>query len=113
MNACFTIQDKRGAIAKLGLGIYNKVWGEGRLPTSWKDAIIIPIIKPEMESASLTSYRPVALTSHVGGKIMERMITECVLFYIERGKRIVFLTRMNLGKDGEDNGFNHLFRDRN
>lgn len=66
------------------LGVYNKVWKEGSLPTSWKDAVIIPILKPGKDP---TNYRPIALTSHVG-KIMERMIVDRMTFYIEK-KRIV------------------------
>ena len=57
------------------LGFYNKVWEERRLPVSWKDAVIIPIIKPGKAPENPTSYRSIALNSHVG-KIMERMITE-------------------------------------
>lgn len=62
--------------------MYNKVWGEGSLPTSWKDAVIIPIIKPGKDLTNPPNYRPIALTSHVG-KIMERMIVERLTFYIE------------------------------
>lgn len=107
MDALFTIQEMRRAIAKSGLtspgkdqvcyimlkhlgvqtenkllGLYNKVWEEGRLPSSWKEAVIIPIVKPGKDPANPTSYRPIALTSHIG-KIMEKMITERMTYYIE------------------------------
>lgn len=53
------------------LGFYNKVWHVGRLPTSWKEAVIIPIRKPGKNPSSPCNYRPIALTSH-RGNIVER-----------------------------------------
>lgn len=107
MDAPFTLQEMRQAINKsrltspgkdqicyimlkhLGiltqgklLGLYNKVWEGGILPISWKDAVIIPIIKPGKDPTNPANYRPIALTSHVG-KIMERMIVERLMFYLE------------------------------
>ena len=34
-----------GALSKL-LQFYNKIWKEGRLPSTWKEAVVIPIRKP-------------------------------------------------------------------
>ena len=88
MDAPFTLQEMRRATGETGLtspgkkdqmcyimlkhlgkqtehqllGIYNKIWEEGRLPTSWKEAIIIPIIKPGKDPTTPTSCRPIALT---------------------------------------------------
>ncbi len=28
------------------LGFYNEVWVKGKLPTGWKESVIIPIRKP-------------------------------------------------------------------
>ncbi|KAI2655937.1 RNA-directed DNA polymerase from mobile element jockey [Labeo rohita] len=64
------------------LGLYNKSWEEGRLPISWKEAIIIPIAKPGKDPMNPANYRSIALMSHVG-KIMEWMIVERMTFYIE------------------------------
>lgn len=69
------------ALGKL-LGLYNKVWEEGKLPSSWKEAIIIPIKKPGKDAVDPSNYRPIALTSHIG-KVMERMITERLTHYVE------------------------------
>jgi len=40
------------------------------LPKQWKESIIVPICKPGKDPSLAESYRPIALTSHVG-KIME------------------------------------------
>ena len=100
MDPPFTLQEMRRAVGKSGLtspgkdqicymvfkhpgkqkeiqllGIYNQIWEEGRIPTGWKEAVIIPIIKPGKDLTDPTSHRPSALTSQIG-KVMERMITE-------------------------------------
>lgn len=64
------------------LGLYNKVWKEGKLPINWKEEVIIPIRKPGKDAADPSNYRPIALTSHIG-KVMERMITERLTHYVE------------------------------
>lgn len=59
------------------------MWEEGKLPKSWKEAIIVPIRKPGKEASKPTSYRPIALTSHVC-KLMERMINERLMYIMEK-----------------------------
>ena len=54
------------------LGLYNKVWQEGKLPESWKQVVMVPIRKSGKDLTSPSSYRLIALTSHVY-KPMERM----------------------------------------
>lgn len=80
---CYSMLKHLGFLTQMKLlGLYNKVWVEGRLPISWKEAIIIPIAKPGRDPTNPANYRPIALTSHVG-KIMERMIVERMTFYVE------------------------------
>lgn len=64
------------------LGLFNKIWTEGKLPNGWTLAVIVPIKKPGKESGIATNYRPIALTSHLG-KIMERMIVERLTYCLE------------------------------
>ena len=59
------------------LGFYNTVWEEGKLPGSWKEAVVVPIRKPGKDPT-----RPTALTLHVC-KIMERIITERLTYFLE------------------------------
>lgn len=85
MDAPLTLEEMRRAILRSGLtspgkdkicvaaslrllGLYNKVWEAGKLPGK--------------DSSNPMNYKPIALTSHLG-KIMERMITERLTFYME------------------------------
>ena len=43
------------------LDINNQSWNTGTFPTSWKEAIIIPILKNGKDRHSKTSYRPISL----------------------------------------------------
>ena len=42
-------------MAKL-LELYNRVWSEGRLPSIWKEAVVIPIRKPGKDPSKPSSY---------------------------------------------------------
>ena len=65
------------------LALINNVWGEGKLPATWKEAIVVPILKPGKEASRPGSYRPIALTS-VMCKIMERMVADRLAYRLER-----------------------------
>ncbi len=54
------------------LKMYNNIWEEGKLPQSWKEAVIFPIRKPGKDCTNPGNYRPIALTSNIG-KIMEKL----------------------------------------
>lgn len=64
------------------LHFFNQVWEEGRLPSQWKTATIIPLLKPGKDPSSCSSYRPIALTSCLG-KIFERLVNNRLMYYIE------------------------------
>ncbi len=65
------------------LMLYNKVWEEGKVPNSWKEAVIVPIRKPGKDSTKRTNYRPIVLTSHIC-KLMERMVNERLMYIMEK-----------------------------
>lgn len=75
---------KDGALRKI-LELYNRVWEEGRLPKTWKEAIIIPIRK-QGKDPSKPSNRPIAITSNMC-KVTEKMVTERLTYVLEK-KRI-------------------------
>uniref|UniRef100_A0A8C6VY57 Reverse transcriptase domain-containing protein n=1 Tax=Nothobranchius furzeri TaxID=105023 RepID=A0A8C6VY57_NOTFU len=64
------------------LELYNKVWEKGKLPKNWKEAVVIPIIKPGKDPSIPENYRLIALMSHMG-KVTERMITDRLNYYLE------------------------------
>ena len=73
-----------GSLAKQKLlDIYNHSWNTGTFPTSWKEAIIIPILKKGQGRHSKTSYRPISLLSCLG-KTMERMVNRRLQHHLEK-----------------------------
>lgn len=64
------------------LGLINKSWNEGELPTEWKESTIIPLLKPKKDPHDPQSYRPVSLTSTIC-KTMETMISSRLTAHIE------------------------------
>ena len=63
--------------------LFQKCWEKGALPELWKDSIIVPILKAGKPSSSTSSYRPIALTSHVG-KLFERIVLNRLSHYCEK-----------------------------
>ena len=57
------------------LEIFNDIWKTGNIPKSWKEATVIPILKPDKDHTDPTNYRPISLTSCIY-KTMERMIND-------------------------------------
>lgn len=53
----------------------------GSVPECWRTALILPTWKIGKPRASLSSYRPIALTA-VGGKIIERILLKRILDWI-------------------------------
>ena len=62
------------ALEKL-LEIFNRSFETGFCPQSWRNAVIVPLLKAGKSPSALESFRPVSLTS-CGVKILERMIAE-------------------------------------
>ena len=65
------------------LSLFNYLWTEGCYPAEWSHSYIIPILKPGKPACNTDSYRPIQLTSCFG-KIMERMITSRLTWFVER-----------------------------
>ena len=72
---------EEGVLVEL-LALMETAWEEGRLPAEWKHAMIVPILKPGKVGSDPSSYRPIALTS-VLCKIMERMVTNRLVYFLE------------------------------
>ena len=52
------------------------------IPEQWKEAKVIPILKPNKPSHTKTSYRPIALLSCLS-KLMEKMVNRRLLSFLE------------------------------
>ena len=62
--------------------IFNIIWNTSQFPIKWKEAILIPLLKPGKNPSDSISYRPIALTSSLC-KLMERMVNFTLLWYLE------------------------------
>jgi hypothetical protein len=62
--------------------IYNHSWMGSWLPQDWRRGSIVPILKKGKDPASVGSYRPITLTSHLG-KLMERLVTNRLSWWLE------------------------------
>ncbi|GFU20775.1 probable RNA-directed DNA polymerase from transposon X-element [Trichonephila clavipes] len=65
----------------------SEVWKEHCFTSSWREAIVIPILKPGKAATDPLSYRPIALTSCFC-KTFERMINTRLVYVLEKGKCI-------------------------
>lgn len=55
------------------LSLFNRIWAAGYIPSTWKEAIVIPILKTGKDPSSVSSYRLIALTSCIC-KLFKKMI---------------------------------------
>ena len=69
------------------LAIYNRIWTGNYFPEEWKEAIVIPIPKPQKDHTNPLNYRPIALTSCLC-KVLEKIINNRLMEYLE-GKKIL------------------------
>ena len=64
------------------LDLFNRSWLKSRVPSDWRKAVIIPIIKKNKPANKIKSYRPVALLSVVS-KVLETMIASRIKTWAE------------------------------
>ena len=69
------------------LRLYQGYWESGYIPSEWKEAVVCPIPKKKKPRKDVKSYRPIALTSHVG-KILERIIKRRLNTFLETNRVI-------------------------
>ena len=71
------------------LKLINKCYSESEIPRAWKIALIIPIPKIGKDNTRAESYRPISLLPCLE-KVMERMISERLYWYLERTDKFAF-----------------------
>lgn len=64
------------------LKFYNEILKEQKFPNSWKQASLIPIVKPGKPPTDCTSYRPIALLSCLS-KVLEKLINIRLNTYLD------------------------------
>lgn len=69
------------------LHLFNVIWNSAIFPKQWLHCIQLPILKPGKDPTSTTSYRPISLTPVIC-KIMERMVKNRLVWFLERNSLI-------------------------
>ncbi|XP_062542164.1 uncharacterized protein LOC134210157 [Armigeres subalbatus] len=69
------------------LELLNKIWSEGEFPTSWRNAIIVPIPKSNCSDSGPAAFRPISLTSCMA-KLFERIINRRLITELESTGRL-------------------------
>lgn len=64
------------------LSWYNEIWATGEVPSVWRSAWVVPILKAGKPTALLTSYHPISLISCVA-KLFERMVQRLLVWFLE------------------------------
>lgn len=72
--------NKKGKIELLNL--FNRIYLDREIPSTWKEAILIPILKSGKDPKITCNYRPISLTN-CSCKILERMINKRLTWWIE------------------------------
>ncbi|CAF1148876.1 unnamed protein product [Rotaria magnacalcarata] len=63
--------------------LFNQILKQGYIPTKWKTANIILIMKPKKDKKHPYSYRPISLLSCLG-KLLEKIIKQRLMVELER-----------------------------
>lgn len=64
------------------LASFNLLWARGDFPTTWREAIIVPVLKPGKDGSDPLHYRPIALTSCLC-KLFEKMVNLRFTWFLE------------------------------
>ena len=65
------------------LRFFNKCFKLGKMPQNWKEASVMPLLKPGKSACDVDSYRPISLTPHTS-KIYERIIKNRLEYEVEK-----------------------------
>ena len=64
------------------LATLNSLWETGVFPEAWKEATVVPILKPGKSGLDPLHYRPISLTSSLC-KLMEKMVIVRLSWFLE------------------------------
>ena len=64
------------------LATFNSLWETGTFPAAWRQATVIPILKPGKSGLNPLHYRPISLTSSLC-KLMEKIVNVRLSWFLE------------------------------
>lgn len=82
------LKNLRQAMKENVLTLFNQLWEKGVYPKFWKEATIIPILKPNKNRLLASNYRPISLTCCLG-KLFERMVNHRLQNFLEQNNLLV------------------------
>lgn len=74
-------------ILNMILSIMNNSFNNCYIPPPWKQALILPLLKPGKQASLANSYRPVSLLSCMN-KLMERLVCDRLVFLLENERKL-------------------------
>ena len=88
---------------RMFLELTNEIYEKGEFPDTWKNAIMVPILKKEKSAKDPASYRPISLLP-VGAKIVEAFVLSQLNPYLEKRRLIpVIQTGFDKGESTSTN----------
>ena len=84
----------------------NDLWNKQAFPAAWREAFVIPLLKPGKDRSNPTSYRPISLTSCFG-KVFERMVGNRLNWYLEENN---VLSKYQSGFRKHHTTYDHVIR---
>ena len=64
------------------LNLFNKIWLDGTFPSTWRNAVVLPFLKPNKKPGNCSHYRPLALTSCIC-KLLEKIVNARLVSFLE------------------------------
>ena len=88
------------------LDFYNLLFKNHIFPNKWKEAIIIPILKPGKDASKCSSYRPIALLSCLS-KLLEKILNKRLMWFLEKNN---YLSKLQCGNRKGRETTDHITR---
>ena len=70
------------SVLEVLLAIFNRLWLKGDFPGVWREAQVVPLLKPGKSGLDPLHYRPISLTSCLC-KLMEKLVNARLLWFLE------------------------------
>jgi exonuclease III/ribonuclease HI len=75
------------SVKSILLELLNNIWRNGEFPTSWRNAVVVPIPKSNCHESGPDTFRPISLTSCLA-KLFERIINRRLITELESSGRL-------------------------
>ena len=86
------------------LVLFNKIWENDEFPAAWREAVVIPLLKPGRDGSDPLHYRPISLTSCLC-KLMEKLVNARLSWFLEQRN---ILTNVQCGFRKHRSTIDHL-----